>query len=128
MYFLRVGGLFGRGGSVYKIADTGLFGGQKIQFGNNKPKSKHKTRRTWLPNIQTKMLYSEALDTMFKLKVTTRILRTIDKKGGLDQYLLGTKDKNIASTRGLEIKSQIKDALKKSKTLAGTQQPKILQG
>ncbi|KAJ1678276.1 hypothetical protein EV182_004399, partial [Spiromyces aspiralis] len=50
---------------------------------------------------------------MFKLKVTTRILRTIDKKGGLDKYLLGTKDKNIASERGLEIKSELKEELKK---------------
>lgn len=61
-----------------------------IQFGNNvAPKSKHKTRRQWHPNIVHKQLFSRALGRTLRLKVRTRVLRTIDKVGGLDEYLLG---------------------------------------
>ncbi|KAJ1725771.1 hypothetical protein LPJ53_000032 [Coemansia erecta] len=85
----------------------GLFGGVAVQHGNNKPKSLHKTRRTWLPNIQTVTLFSPLLDRKLTLRVTARVLRTIDKKGGLDNYLLLTKDKNIASPLGLELKQKM---------------------
>lgn len=85
----------------------GLYGGVRIQHGNNKPKSLHKTRRQWLPNIHTIGVFSRILDRTLRLRMTTRVLRTIDKKGGLDNYLLQTKDKNIASELGLQLKQQL---------------------
>lgn len=63
----------------FKRSQSGLFHGKTKQYGNNVPFSKHKTRRTWLPNVQRKRISSETLGTTFKLKVTTRALRTIDK-------------------------------------------------
>ncbi|KAJ1933360.1 hypothetical protein EC988_009145 [Linderina pennispora] len=100
----------------YRTKLDGLFGGTAIQHGNNKPKSLHKTRRIWLPNIQMVELYSVILDQKIKVRVTNRVLRTIDKKGGLDNYLLETKDKNIASELGLELKHLLKTTLEKQKT------------
>ncbi|CAO3687049.1 unnamed protein product [Rhizopus microsporus] len=88
--------------ATFKRAQRGLFGGKHIQFGNNK-----KTRRSWLPNVQNKNLYSETLSKFIELKVTTSVLRTIDKKGGLDKYLLETKDKNLFSEKALELKAKI---------------------
>ncbi|KAJ1886768.1 hypothetical protein LPJ66_009466 [Kickxella alabastrina] len=85
----------------------GLFGGVAVQHGNNKPKSLHKTRRIWLPNIHKVSLFSNILQEKFKIRVTTRVLRTIDKKGGLDNYLLLTKDKNIDSPYGIELKQKL---------------------
>lgn len=74
----------------YKQSNYGLYGGAMIQFGNNvAPKSKHKSRRRWHPNIVHKQLFSRALGRTLRLKVRTRVLRTIDKVGGLDEYLLG---------------------------------------
>lgn len=52
----------------------------------------HKTLRKWYPNIHRKHLYSEILKRKVTLNVTARVLRTIDKYGGLDQYMLGSKD------------------------------------
>ena len=49
------------------------------QYGNNVPHSKHKTRRTWLPNVQSKRLTSEAIGETFKLKVTTTAMKSINK-------------------------------------------------
>ncbi|PVU85423.1 hypothetical protein BB559_003550 [Furculomyces boomerangus] len=96
----------------WQVDGEGLLGGKTVKFGNNKPKSNYKTHRLWLPNIQFVNLYSEILDKSMKLKVVTSVLRTIDKKGGLDNYLLNTKDKNIASKTGLELKSVILAKLK----------------
>jgi len=47
--------------------------------------------------VQIKRIYSEVLDEMIPFHVTTSALRTIDKYGGLDQYLL--KSKHV-STKG----------------------------
>ncbi|KAJ2781511.1 hypothetical protein H4R18_002837 [Coemansia javaensis] len=96
---------------MYRLKMDGLFGGVQTQYGNNKPKSLHKTRRTWLPNIQAVSLYSAALDTMLRINVTARVLRTIDKKGGLDRYLLATKDKNIGSEFGIRLKQRLQRAI-----------------
>ena len=75
----------------------GLYDGKDVGFGNNVPFSMKKTRRRWNPNVQKKRIYSEVLDEMVKFHVTTNALRTIDKMGGLDNYLL--KSKHV-STKG----------------------------
>jgi large subunit ribosomal protein L28 len=54
-------------------------------------KNEIKTRRYWRPNVHSKRLWSEALQAYIRLRITTRVLRTLDKVGGLDEYLLGEK-------------------------------------
>jgi hypothetical protein len=44
----------------------------------------------------------------FNIRVTTGALRCIDKAGGLDNYLLYTRDKTIGSQLGTEMKSLLK--------------------
>lgn len=62
------------------------------QFGNNiSERTEIKTRRTFKPNIVSKRMFSKALNRMVRVRVSTRVLRTIDKVGGLDEYLLGEK-------------------------------------
>jgi ribosomal protein L28 len=63
----------------FKRSQLGLFQGKTKQYGNNVPFSKHKTRRTWLPNVQYKRLFSETLGENVRVKITTRALRTIKK-------------------------------------------------
>jgi large subunit ribosomal protein L28 len=76
----------------YKASNLGLYGGARIASGNNvSEKTKTKTRRRWYPNVHNKKLWSRALNKYIKVKVTTRVLRTIDKVGGLDEYLVGGK-------------------------------------
>jgi large subunit ribosomal protein L28 len=80
----------------YKQSNFGLYGGLKISSGNNvSPKTETKSRRKWRPNIQMKRLYSHALNRYVRVKVATRVLRTIDKTGGLDEYLTGEKPARI---------------------------------
>ena len=79
----------------YKQSDSGLYGGLKIASGNHVAESEARARRKWRPNIQRNPLYSEALGKTLEIKVSTRVLRTIDKVGGLDEYLLGQKSQRI---------------------------------
>ncbi|KAK3320501.1 ribosomal L28 family-domain-containing protein [Cercophora scortea] len=77
---------------VYHQSNTGLYGSAIIRFGNKvSSRNEIKTRRKWRPNVHTKRLWSAALGVFVRTRVTTRVLRTIDKAGGLDNYLLGGK-------------------------------------
>lgn len=77
---------------MYKQSNTGLYGLARIRFGNIvTPKYEVKTRRKWRVNIHRKRLWSESLKAFVQTRVTTRVMRTIDKVGGLDEYLLGSK-------------------------------------
>ncbi|KAL8774416.1 MAG: hypothetical protein Q9194_004042 [Teloschistes cf. exilis] len=75
---------------LYKQSNFGLYGFAHPQFGNKvSEQNSIKTRRKWSPNIHSKRLWSESLGQHVRVKVATRVLRTIDKCGGLDGYLLG---------------------------------------
>lgn len=63
--------------------------------GNNIPHSMHKTRRKWYPNAQSKGLYSDILGSMVKVKLTSRVLKSIDKMGGFDQYIQNTAAREL---------------------------------
>ncbi|KAI6245556.1 54S ribosomal protein L24, mitochondrial [Erysiphe necator] len=81
---------------IYKQSNYGLYGTQKIRFGNMvSEKNEIKTRRHWRPNVQVKELYSESLCKNISIRITTRVLRTLRKVGGLDEYLLGEKSARI---------------------------------
>jgi large subunit ribosomal protein L28 len=76
----------------YKQSNFGLYGLQKIRYGNMvSSKNEIKTRRYWRPNVHQKRLWSVSLGKYIRTRVTARVLRTIDKVGGLDEYLLGEK-------------------------------------
>ena len=47
-----------------------------------------KTKRKFKPNVFKKKLYSEILNEQIIFSVTTSALKTMDKMGGLDNYLL----------------------------------------
>ncbi len=59
--------------------------------------------------MHKKKLYSELLNETFHINVTTAALRTIDKMGGLDNYILYTKDHKLDSLFGLQLKARLKE-------------------
>ncbi len=82
--------------ALFKQANKGLYGEQMIQFGNNvSRKTETKTRRKWKPNVLSKSLYSVALKKRIKLRVTSNVMKTIDREGGLDEYLLKDSPQRI---------------------------------
>ncbi|QMU55731.1 MAG: 50S ribosomal protein L28 [Candidatus Mycalebacterium zealandia] len=55
--------------------------GKKPLAGNHVSHANNKTRRRQLPNLQTKRIFIPELGKFVKIKLSTRALRTIDKKG-----------------------------------------------
>ena len=62
-----------------------------VQFGNNVSHSQRKTRRRFEPNIKIVKCRSELTGQEYKLKVVARCLRSIEKAGGFDSYILNAK-------------------------------------
>lgn len=91
----------------------GLYDGKDIRFGNNVSHSERKTRRSFKPNVFIKRVYSEVLDEMVRFHLTAAALRSIDKVGGLDNYLL--KSKHVAEGEGLAVKKRILEKLEQDK-------------
>ncbi len=69
--------------------------GTRVATGNNVSHAVNKTRRRFMPNLHETRLLSDALGENVRLRLTTQALRTIDKKGGLDAYLLGTPNRKL---------------------------------
>ena len=65
--------------------------GRGVQAGNNVSHAHNKTRRRFLPNLQKTALFSDALGQSVSLKVTARAIRTVERKGGLDAFLMDAK-------------------------------------
>jgi len=64
--------------------------GKKVMSGNNVSHAQNKTRRKFLPNVQDTSVYSETLKRKIRIRVTAAGLRTLDHKGGIDAFLMGT--------------------------------------
>ena len=80
--------------------------GKGVLVGNNVSHANNKTKRVYRPNLQTISLASDALGQSVRLKVSTNALRTMDRIGGLDVFLLKAKD-SVLSTRALRLKRMI---------------------
>lgn len=67
------------------------------------------TKRKFKPNVIIKRVYSEILDDMIRFHMTTSALRSIDKAGGLDNYLFKIQP---TEGEGYNILKKIKKRLK----------------
>ena len=84
--------------------------GTHVTSGNNVSHSNRRTRRTFAPNLQNVTLISDALGQGLRLRVSARALRTVQKVGGLDAFLLGTADAKLPP-EGLALKRRIRKAV-----------------
>ena len=55
--------------------------GKRPLVGNNVSKSKRRTKRRQLPNLQTKKVYVPELGRYIQIKLSVTALKTIDKLG-----------------------------------------------
>lgn len=72
------------------MARKATLGAKAAQTGNNVSHSHRKTKHQWLPNMQERALYSMSLDRSIRLALPSCVLRSVDRAGGLDNYLLNT--------------------------------------
>ena len=86
--------------------------GKKPMSGNNVSHANNRTKRRFIPNLQNVKLYSGTLQKYINLNITVRTMKTVEKNGGLDSYLIKTSNKNLAET-AIKIKKQILKSNKK---------------
>jgi large subunit ribosomal protein L28 len=80
--------------------------GKGTLVGNNVSHANNKTKRIYRPNLQHVSLASESLGNAYVLKICMNALRTVDKVGGLDPFLLKSKDA-VLSPKALRLKRAV---------------------
>jgi large subunit ribosomal protein L28 len=85
--------------------------GKGAQVGHNVSHSNRKTKRRFLPNLQTISLLSDSVGAV-RLRLSTNAIRTIEHKGGLDAFLKGTPDRKL-TPEIRRLKRRIEGAIEK---------------
>ena len=80
--------------------------GKTYLSGNNVSHAKNRSKRRFLPNLHNVSFTSDKLRKSIQLKVAASAIRTVEKKGGLDEYLLKTSNTKLPM-EALKIKKQI---------------------
>jgi large subunit ribosomal protein L28 len=83
--------------------------GKKPLVGHHVSHANNRVKRRFLPNLIAATLSSDLLGKAVRLRICAAALRTVDKKGGLDAYLLATADKQL-SIRAKRLKHEIAKA------------------
>ena len=85
--------------------------GKRVMSGNNVSHAKNKTRRKFFPNLQNVKLFSKILNKFINMKISVRALKTVEKNGGLDEYLTKTSNRALAP-EAIAIKKSILNHVK----------------
>ena len=86
--------------------------GKGVMSGNNVSHANNKTRRRFLPNLQEASMLSDVLGAAVRMRLSTRGIRTVEKNGGIDAFLLGTRNSRLPE-EALVVKRQIMKAAAK---------------
>ena len=80
--------------------------GKGVQAGHNVSHANNRTKRVFRPNLQKMTLASDSLGRTFTLRISMNALKSIDRRGGLDAFILKARD-TVLSPRALRLKRQI---------------------
>ena len=81
--------------------------GKGVLSGNNVSHAHNKTRRRFIPNLQKVSLISEILGRTISMRLSVSSVRSVEKAGGLDAYLVKADDK-VLSAEVSRLKKRIK--------------------
>jgi large subunit ribosomal protein L28 len=84
--------------------------GKAVQSGNKVSHSNRKTRTRFLPNLCQVTLISDSLARSVRLRVAAAALRSVEHRGGLDNFLIKSSDEQL-SQGAVELKREIKKKL-----------------
>src|SRR5262245_5728842 len=83
--------------------------GKGPMSGNLRSHAENKTRRVFRPNLVDVTLISDALQRKVRLRISAHALKTVERSGGLDAFLLKSQD-DALSERCLRLKRDVKKA------------------
>ena len=70
--------------------------GKAVQSGNKVSHSNRKTRTRFLPNLCQVTLISDTLGRSVRLRVAAAALRSVEHRGGLDNFLLKASEEQLS--------------------------------
>ena len=80
--------------------------GKAVQSGNKVSHSNRKTRTRFLPNLVQVTLVSDALERSVRLRVSAAALRSVEHRGGLDDFLVKAHESDL-SEDAVKLKREI---------------------
>ena len=83
--------------------------GKSVMTGNNRSHAENKTKRVFRPNLVRSSLYSEALGERVRLRISANALRTIEKRGGIDAFLMAERNSRLTED-ALRLKRRVEKA------------------
>jgi len=91
--------------------------GKLPMSGQLRSHAENKTKRVFRPNLNKVTLMSETLKRSFRLKISAHALKTVEHRGGLDEFLKKAKAGTL-SAKALKIKRDIVKAQSGEETSA----------
>ncbi|AKK20323.1 50S ribosomal protein L28 [Candidatus Liberibacter africanus] len=76
---------------VCELTKKTVMSGNKVSHANNK------TRRRFLPNLCKITLISDVIGQKYQLRISKYALRSVERQGGLDLFLLKSKEENLSA-------------------------------
>jgi large subunit ribosomal protein L28 len=70
--------------------------GKAVMYGNNVSHANNKTRRRFLPNLNNVSLISDTLNQIYRFRISANALRSVEHNGGLDNFLLKSRDADLS--------------------------------
>lgn len=86
---------------------------KKLSIGHKVSHSNVKSKRAFRVNLQSVSLYSEALKDTVKITIAASTIRTVEKNGGLDSYLLNARAAGL-SHEAKTLRKKIRKAMENS--------------
>ena len=71
--------------------------GKSVLTGNKVSHSNRKTRTRFLPNLCQVTLISDALGRSVSLRIAAAALRSVEHRGGLDNFLVKSNDADLSA-------------------------------
>lgn len=84
-----------------EITGKGPLYGNKVSHANNK------TKRRFLPNLQEAAFFSTGLKRSISVVSSTSGIRTVEHKGGIDNFLLGTAPTKLLTQKLRRARKQL---------------------
>ncbi|HJZ43975.1 MAG TPA: 50S ribosomal protein L28 [Hyphomicrobiaceae bacterium] len=83
--------------------------GKLPMSGQLRSHAENKTKRTFRPNLCDVTLISDTLQRKVRLRISAHALKTVERRGGLDAFLMKARDEEL-SDRCLRLKRDIRKA------------------
>ena len=71
--------------------------GKGVMYGNKVSNANNKTRRRFMPNLQNVSFLSDILGSKVRVRLSVNAVRTVEKHGGIDNFLLNSNDEGLST-------------------------------